>query len=71
MLVLSRKKQQQILIPGLDIRITVLSISAGRVQLGIEAPRGIEITRPDAGRPECCLSAETHRNQELSLNGYH
>ena len=48
MLVLSRKLQEQILIPGLDIRITVLSVGTNRVQLGIEAPRGIEITRPDA-----------------------
>ena len=48
MLVLSRKLQEQILIPGLDIRITILSVGTNRVQLGIEAPRGIEITRPDA-----------------------
>lgn len=47
MLVLSRKLQQQIVIPGLNIRVTVLSIGANRVQLGIEAPRGIQITRPE------------------------
>ena len=48
MLVLSRKIQEQILIPGLNIRLTVLSIGTNRVQLGIEAPKGIEITRPEA-----------------------
>lgn len=51
MLVLSRKPQQQILIPGLNIRITVLSIGTNRVHLGIEAPNGIQITRPEILRP--------------------
>ena len=53
MLVLSRKIQEQILIPGLNIRLTVLSVGKNRVQIGIEAPKGVQITRPDAGsRPE-------------------
>ncbi len=50
MLVLSRKIQEQILIPGLNIRLTVLSVGTNRVQLGIEAPKGVQITRPDAGK---------------------
>jgi carbon storage regulator CsrA len=50
MLVLSRKIQEQILIPGLNIRLTVLSIGTNRVQLGIEAPKGIQVTRPEAGK---------------------
>lgn len=51
MLVLSRKLQEQILIPEFNISITVVSLCANRVQLGIDAPRDIEITRPDARRP--------------------
>lgn len=51
MLVLSRKVQQQILIPDLNIRITVLSVGTNRVQIGIEAPEGIQITRPEILRP--------------------
>jgi len=47
MLVLSRKLQQQIVIPELNIRITVLSVGTNRVQLGIEAPNSIQITRPE------------------------
>jgi carbon storage regulator CsrA len=47
MLVLSRKIQEQILIPGLNIRLTILSVDKNRVQLGIEAPKGIQITRPE------------------------
>jgi carbon storage regulator CsrA len=53
MLVLSRKPQEQILIPGLNIRLTVLSVGTNRVQLGIEAPRGVQITRPDAEKRSC------------------
>ena len=49
MLVLSRKIQEQILIPGMNIRLTILSVGKNRVQLGIEAPKGIQITRPEAG----------------------
>ncbi|MCP4787246.1 MAG: carbon storage regulator [Fuerstiella sp.] len=49
MLVLSRKLQEQILIPELNISITILSVGTNRVQIGIDAPRDIEITRPDAG----------------------
>ena len=50
MLVLSRKIQEQILIPGLNIRLTILSVGKNRVQLGIEAPKGIQITRPEVTR---------------------
>lgn len=48
MLVLSRKIQEQILFPALNIRITVLSVGTNRVQIGIEAPTNIDVTRPDA-----------------------
>ena len=51
MLVLSRRLREQVLIPGLGIRITILSVGANRVQLGIEAPDHIHITRPEAQRP--------------------
>ncbi len=51
MLVLSRKVQQQILVPDLNIRITILSVGTNRVQVGIEAPTGIQITRPEIQRP--------------------
>ncbi len=44
MLVLSRKKQESILI-GKDIAITVVEISGNRVRLGITAPVGVTIMR--------------------------
>ena len=63
MLVLSRKIQEQILIPGLNIRLTILSVGKNRVQLGIEAPKGIQITRPEATR----RSAEAYKQQILEV----
>lgn len=51
MLVLSRKPLEEITFPGLDIRITVLRIGTNRVQLGIQAPRHIDVSRPEATSP--------------------
>lgn len=48
MLVLSRKIQEQIFIPALNIRVTVLSVGKNRVHLGIEAPKDVQVKRPDA-----------------------
>ncbi len=50
MLVLSRKIREQILIPGMNIRLTIVSVGKNRVQLGIEAPQGIQITRPETAQ---------------------
>lgn len=50
MLVLSRKINEQILIPELNITLTILSVGKNRVQIGIDAPAEIRITRPEATR---------------------
>ena len=47
MLVLSRKRSQEIHIDG-GIRLTVVSIRGDKVRIGIEAPDGTAIVRPDA-----------------------
>lgn len=44
MLVLSRKKEESILI-GDCIRVVVLSVRGDKVQLGIEAPRNMQVWR--------------------------
>ena len=46
MLVLTRKPGEQILI-GDDIVLTVMEGSGGAVRIGIEAPRGVKITRAE------------------------
>lgn len=46
MLVLSRKKEEGIVIDG-DIEIKVLEIDEGRVRLGITAPKHKEIVRTE------------------------
>lgn len=46
MLVLSRKKTEQITI-GNDITIKVMEISTGRVRIGIDAPKGVKILRTE------------------------
>ncbi|MBL7039398.1 MAG: carbon storage regulator [Pirellulaceae bacterium] len=47
MLVLSRKPGEQIVLPELDITITVLGVSGKRVRVGIAAPREISIQRDE------------------------
>lgn len=46
MLILSRKLKESIRI-GDDVVIHVLSVSAGRVKLGIEAPSDVSIVREE------------------------
>lgn len=49
MLVLSRKKNEGIVIKGKDgdIRIVVIEVDKGKIRLGIEAPRGCAIIREE------------------------
>lgn len=44
MLVLSRKINEEILI-GEDVVVRVLAIARGKIQLGIEAPRDVQVDR--------------------------
>jgi carbon storage regulator len=66
MLLLSRKVGEQIVIAD-DIRVTVLAVSASRVDLGIAAPKEVRILRGElrphdgpaaaAGHPTPCPEA--------------
>ena len=49
MLVLTRKVNEEILI-GDHIRIKVVDIGAGRIRLGISAPRDVTVLRDDVIR---------------------
>lgn len=46
MLVLSRKKNQSIVING-NIVITVVNVKGGKVHLGVEAPREVSVHREE------------------------
>jgi carbon storage regulator len=47
MLVLSRKPGERIVVPGLDLAITVLAIEGNRVRLGIVAPDHVAVYREE------------------------
>lgn len=47
MLVLSRKSGQSIVI-GDNITIKVTEIRGGKMKIGIDAPKGVPVTRPEA-----------------------
>lgn len=51
MLVLSRKLGEKIHI-GPDITVTVVDIDRGKIRLGIDAPRDVQIYRPEYKPPE-------------------
>lgn len=46
MLVLTRKAHEKIWI-GADVCVTVVAIDRGRVRLGIEAPKSVEVLRDE------------------------
>ncbi len=51
MLVLSRKRNEQIRVPDLDLTITVLEIRGNTVRLGIMAPEDVAVYREELWRP--------------------
>ncbi len=51
MLVLSRK-QNEIVQIGQDIRVVVVEIRKGEIRLGIDAPKEVAISRPDARKQQ-------------------
>jgi len=58
-LVLTRKVGEQILI-GDDIVVTVLEVKGDSIKVGIDAPRGIKIQRPEM------LAAVIESNQQAA-----
>ena len=47
MLVLSRRHNERIVLPGLDIIIEVLSVKGNTVRLGITAPADVKVMREE------------------------
>lgn len=63
MLVLSRKKQESILI-GQDIEITVLALSGNRVRLGFRCPGHLSIRREELSTSTETGEAESVEQEE-------
>lgn len=59
MLVLSRKEQQEIMI-GEKVIVTVVKVATGKIKLGITAPKNVKVRRLDV------LQAGTMENGEDS-----
>ncbi|KPU26429.1 carbon storage regulator [Caloranaerobacter sp. TR13] len=71
MLVLTRKKNESIVING-DIEIIVVGVEDGKVKLGIKAPKNIEIHRKEiyeAIQKENQKAASTHNVDFGTLKG--
>lgn len=66
MLVLSRKKQENIRIDG-NIVIRVLAIDGKRVRLGIDAPEGVKIVRDEL----LALAATQSKGNGSSPTGFY
>ena len=62
MLVLSRRRNEKVVLPGLNVTVQVVSAKAGVVRLGIEAPPEVQVLRAELlGRPgpDCRLTGPT------------
>jgi carbon storage regulator len=66
MLVLSRKAGEQIVLPELDITVTVLRISGNRVRVGIAAPPDISILRHEIVDQGCERKMPPNRSEIAS-----
>ena len=56
MLVLSRKEHEEIVVNGC-IRLRIVAIRGNRVQIGIDAPRGVVVLRAEIAGPDAAVRA--------------
>jgi carbon storage regulator CsrA len=66
MLVLSRKIGEKILIPSLGASIEVVEVKGGRVRLGIDAPRNVQIVREEIASSSSNAIASPAANVEVN-----
>lgn len=45
MLVLTRRENEEIVIPGLDVKIKIIKVQGSRAKLGVEAPQEVRVIR--------------------------
>jgi carbon storage regulator len=60
MLVLSRKRGEQIIIPGSALTITVVAIDGKQVRLGFAAPEDVTVLRAELLRRKDAGTADAH-----------
>lgn len=63
MLILSRKENEEILI-GRGVRVRLIKLGRGRAQIGISAPKGVEILRAELAASASPDRAEAHRAEK-------
>ena len=64
MLILSRKKDESIIIDG-NIEVKILAIEDGKVQIGIDAPKNIDIFRKELYK---CIQEENIEAAKVKLD---
>lgn len=64
MLILARKVKERILVPSIDMTITVVRVAGDVVRLGIEAPDGIVILREEVENTQPVQSLVTELRQQ-------
>ena len=68
MLVLSRRLNEKVVLPGLGVTLQVVSAKAGVVRLGIEAPPDVAVLREElVGRPRPERARRLHPSQAESV----
>jgi len=60
MLVLTRKRGEQIVIPCCALTVTVLAVKGNNVRLGISAPPEVEVYREEIWRRDDVSQNRTH-----------
>ena len=69
MLVLTRRVQEKVVFPGLNITIQVVAVQPGKVRLGIQAPDDVLIVREElCGRPAQAPSGRQPPETPLSVS---
>ena len=64
MLVLSRKVGEKIIIPELNTSIEIVEVKAGRVRVGIDAPRSVRVVREEIASTPAAASANPARTSK-------
>ncbi len=52
MLVLSRRLNEKLVLPGLNVTVQVVAVKNGVVRLGVEAPPSVQVLREELLLPE-------------------